>query len=168
MSNTREYFEQMYRRELKRAGTHFFCNACLVHKPLDERSLDKRYCHECYDFLMEEASLDTSRRRADWKPREARQKPIEEEEIAATPNTPCARSEEVLLRTNLGNAHEYQNPTQTPIIDLGGRPRKDIPIDLIHNLSKQGLGVREIVRELKEYSLSPMSISRVLSGQRTS
>ena len=133
MSNTREYFEKMYRPELNRAGTHFFCNACLVHRPLPDKSPDERYCYECYDFFMEEASLDTSRRRADWKPREERQKPAEEGEMAATPLPISARGEEVLLRTNLEDAHEYQNPTQTPIINLGGRPKKDVPIDLILN-----------------------------------
>ena len=168
MSNAREYFERMYRPELRRAGTHFLCNACLVHRPQENQSPDARYCHECYSFLVEEASLDISRRKVEWKPREEHQKPVGEVEMAATPLPISARVEEVLLRTNLEDAHEYQNPTQTPIINLGGRPRKDIPIDLIHKLSKQGLGVREIVRELKEYRLSPMSISRVLSGQRTS
>ena len=128
MSNTREYFKQIYRPELKRAGTHFFCNACLVHRPQKNRSPDERYCHECFDFLMEEASLDTSRRRADWKPAAEHQKPTEEAEIAATPNTTSAKHEEVLLHMNLENTRAYQNPRPPPIINLGGRPKKNIDI----------------------------------------
>lgn len=32
----------------------FFCQACLVGKPVEERSMDSRYCQGCYEFLEEE------------------------------------------------------------------------------------------------------------------
>ena len=57
-----------YQPELERAVTHFFCYACLGHKPLGDRSADPRYCQDCCDFLLEEASMQPTRR-ADWMPK---------------------------------------------------------------------------------------------------
>ena len=59
-----EYIEEMYRPELKRAGTHFFCQGCLVHRPLDDRSPDERYCQQCCDFLLQEAATQPTRKAA--------------------------------------------------------------------------------------------------------
>ena len=44
---------------------------------------------------------------------------------------------------------------------------KYIPIGLIKKLSKQGLGVKKIARELKEYKISAMTVSRLLAGERS-
>lgn len=155
--------------DIKKDNTYpCFCLACLVGKKQSEMSQkDARYCLECQPVIEYEYSLlaDKShvRRYKPVKP-EANFKAIESPSV----DMGTGKDKEVLLHTNLEKPHEYQNPTQTPVINLGGRPRKDIPIDLIHKLSKQGLSIRQIVRELQEYSLSLMSISRVLSGQRTS
>ncbi len=145
-----------------------FCLGCLGGKKQSQMSQkDARYCLECQPIIEYEYSLLADK--GSWK----RYKPTNPtrnlgafEPLDLGEDT--HKDKEVLLHTNLEKPHEYQNPSQTPTINLGGRPRKDIPIDLIHKLSKQGLSIRQIVRELQEYSLSPMSISRVLSGQRTS
>ena len=49
-----------------------------------------------------------------------------------------------------------------------GRPRKEIPTELIRELSEQGLSIRRIVAELKaqDLAVSPMTVSRVLLRQR--
>ena len=68
--------------------------------------------------------------------------------------TPAERgTHQVLLRTK-------QNP--------GGRPKKDVPVRLIRRLSKQGMGIRDIVKKLKAQgqTTSAMTVSRVLSGKR--
>ena len=155
--------------DIKKDNTYpCFCLACLVGKKQSQMSQkDIRYCLECQRLVEYEYSLladkSHSKRYRPIKP-EANFKAIESLSV----DMDTGEDKEVLLHTNLEKPHEYQNPSQTPTINLGGRPRKDIPIGLIHKLSKQGLSIRQIVRELQEYSLSPMSISRVLSGQRTS
>lgn len=53
--------------QLIAAGTHFWCEGCLIARPLDTRSPDPRYCQGCHDFLSEEAShLD---RKPSWTPK---------------------------------------------------------------------------------------------------
>lgn len=149
---------------LMRDDSTFMCQACLDYKDLSELSpKDARYCTFCQPIVEYEYSISS---RNTYEPTPP-QKPTETAKTVETPNPMDAGVEEVLLHTNLKNTRAYQNPTQTPIINLGGRPRKDIPVDLIYRLSKQGLGVREIVRELKEYKVSAMTVSRVLSGERT-
>lgn len=72
MSNTYEYFEKTYRSELAKAGTHFFCQSCLVHKPMEGKSADPRYCQGCYDFLIEEVrvlDIRGNKSRFGWIPR---------------------------------------------------------------------------------------------------
>lgn len=49
----RTYFDSRRDAEVITAGG-FFCQACLVGKPVEERSMDSRYCQGCYEFLKEE------------------------------------------------------------------------------------------------------------------
>ena len=51
-----------------------------------------------------------------------------------------------------------------------GRPRKGIPVDGTRRLSREGLGIRGIVSELKarDLAISPMTVSRALLGQGAS
>ena len=118
---------------------------------------DSRYCVVCQQVIETEYALI-----ADNSGRKSRYVPV------AHIERDTSKEEEVLLHTNNENTHVYQNPTQTPIINLGGRPRKDMPVDLIHILSKQDLSIKSIVRELKTqgYNISAMTVSRVLSGKR--
>lgn len=53
--------------ELIAAGTHFWCQSCLVAKPLSKKSPDPRYCQSCYAFLLREA--ETQGIRAGWVPK---------------------------------------------------------------------------------------------------
>jgi hypothetical protein len=48
----------------------FFCEACLVGKPVGEQSPDSRYCKGCYEFLVKEAEMIKAggQRIGDWKP----------------------------------------------------------------------------------------------------
>ena len=46
----------------------FFCHACLVGKQASDLSPDPRYCQGCYNLLVQEAKMDTSRRNMGWKP----------------------------------------------------------------------------------------------------
>ncbi len=142
----------------------FWCEACIIGKPQTEASPDPRYCQGCFEVLSEEAKLDKSWARSGWKPiispsDNAVDSKIEGEKPTTYPDGQA----EVLTRTNILQNRALQNPTRNPRINLGGRPRKEAPIKDIMRLSKQGLGVRGVAREL---NLSPSMVSRVLSGKR--
>lgn len=55
--------------DLIKAGTHFWCQACIVARPLKEQSPDPRYCKSCYVFLKAEASLLPTNNRPGWIPK---------------------------------------------------------------------------------------------------
>ena len=48
---------------------YFFCEACLEDKPLDDISLDPRYCRWCCNFLINEAKLITGFATPRWVPK---------------------------------------------------------------------------------------------------
>ena len=127
--------------EVEKAGG-FFCQACLVSHPASEQSPDYRYCLGCFQVLSKEAEMLSSHTKPDWIP---------------SPNAKAHR--EVLVRTEV-----VCNKTPS---GTGGRPQKDIPVELILKLSKEGLGVREIFRQLKGQKVTAMDVSRVVSGQRS-
>ena len=44
-------FDTRQDNELIATGTHFWCHACMVARPLDDVSPDPRYCQRCYESL---------------------------------------------------------------------------------------------------------------------
>lgn len=140
--------------DIKRDKTFpYFCQACVVGKIESQMSkTDTRYCLECQPLIEE-----------DYKQRRESYKPVTDV-LSYT-----AKKKEVLLHTKNKDTHAYQNPAEDrPKPNVGGRPKKDIPVQLICRLSQEGLAIKPIVLELKrqEYTLSAMTVSRVLSGHR--
>ena len=118
MSNNYEYFEKLYQPEFKWASTHFFCWCCLVHRPIDDRSPDERYCQQCCDFLLEEASMQRIKR-ADWIPRTGGQ-----DTPSDGGDTQQARGDDV---TKIADKGIIPTAEETGILLQGkgrGRPRK--------------------------------------------
>jgi hypothetical protein len=79
------------------------------------------------------------------------------------------KEKEVLLHTKTNKPHAYQNPARDRLkVSVGGRPKKNIPVKLIRKLSKGGLSIGGIVRELQRQGtiISAMSVQRVVSGER--
>ena len=68
---TEGYFSIKRDNELIAAGTHFWCQACVVARPLVEQSPDPRYCLSCYEVLKTEAGLLAGRKKPTWVPRVA-------------------------------------------------------------------------------------------------
>ena len=75
------------------------------------------------------------------------------------------------LRDNTGQLRCVQcgQPPRSEEVLLpskGGRPRKEIPLERIKELSKEGMGVKAIARQLRGegYDISAMTISRALKG----
>jgi len=62
------YFSTLLEKETEQAGG-FFCQACLVSKPIIEQSDDPRYCHSCFKFLLDEAELVPKTKRPGWIPK---------------------------------------------------------------------------------------------------
>jgi hypothetical protein len=62
-------FDSKRDKELIAAGTHFWCDACMIARPLDAQSPDPRYCQGCHDFLLKEAEISHPSRRPSWYPR---------------------------------------------------------------------------------------------------
>lgn len=65
----------------------FFCEACLVGKPLDDVSPNPRYCLGCYEVLSAEAKLLGRGKKPSWLPvvdhsRRVRALPAQQEPVA--------------------------------------------------------------------------------------
>ena len=165
------YFDIKRDIELSSNGG-FFCAACLIGKPADDMSPDSHYCLGCYEVLSDEAALVSHLSKASWKPVISDSyktvEAISEGENKGDVIFDMGKEREVLVHTNSDNAQAYQNLPRDIVFDLGGRPKKDVPVKLIHKLAER-LSYKQIVKELKEqgYSISPMTISRVLTGQRS-
>lgn len=155
------YFDIKRDNELIAAGTHFWCMACLGACLLDDQSPDPRYCQVCYDCLLKETGMDTSRRGGDWKPKIAHKKSAQVSEY---------------MRRNMSTLEGKKItvdiiPPETPKVTHGkrGPKQKTLPIELIEQWHSQGLGSKVIAARLKqdkEIVVSYKTIQRVLSGQR--
>ena len=64
---TDKYFDSDRDRQIIDAGG-FFCEACLISKPIDDMSYDPRYCLGCYEFLLKEAKLLRPGKKPSWVP----------------------------------------------------------------------------------------------------
>jgi len=143
-----------------------FCDACLVGKTEDEMSeKDARYCVDC-QLIVEEGYAQLGQHKQYLKQLYNQKiEALNSEDNQTYPQ----KEKEVLLPTKNATSQIYQNPTENrPIPNVGGRPKKDVPAQLIKELSGKGMGIKRIVRELKRQGvfLSSMTVSRVLSGAR--
>ena len=68
------YFDIKRDIEIEKAGG-FFCEACLVGRPLDDQSPDPRYCLGCFDFLLKEVETDSRQGKRTWYPRQGEDTP---------------------------------------------------------------------------------------------
>jgi len=62
------YFSIKRDDELIAAGGFFWCEACVVARPMVEQSPDPRYCLSCFDVLKVEVEMQPTRRAA-WIPK---------------------------------------------------------------------------------------------------
>lgn len=161
------YFNVKRDNELIAAGTHFWCEACLVAKPVDDMSRDQRYCQGCYDFLVYEASLlleKGSTRRPYWWPSTMKES-FEKEKQSVTPTADGVVSGLPRIEEG-GTKRKEDKPTShaknNNFVPLG-RPKKELPEKEILELSNQGLSARKIARQ---YKISRMTVNRILNGQR--
>ena len=134
-----------------------FCQACITGKWENEMSpIDPRYCFGCYDFLVEEAGIDTSRK-GKWQPRKLADVPQGVRNLMST----------LKSKKSVVDIKEALPPSE-PVIKVRRR-RKDLPLDLIRELAGNGMGSKAIATTLKSDSniiVTYKTIQRVLSGER--
>ena len=158
----------------------FFCDGHLDFLPLDKQSRDKRYCRECLAVI--EASTGDNGPGDYWVPN----KGIfisGGKGYVLTPDlrTVCrGKEEEVMAGTRRKTTPTPPTPPEKSVPPLQdrvnhrpgyfGTPLKDLPADKIEALTAQRLGVRAIVKKLKEEGIeaSRMTVYRAVqkeSGQ---
>ena len=150
MAKTKE-FDIHRDNELIAAGTHFWCETCLVARPLDDQSPDQRYCLNCYDFLLKEAELLSPKQgRPEWIPQAGK----------PTQKTADVSGHPALIMAGINGRENRicQKSTQ-------GRPRLDLPLQFIKELRGQGFGATEISRQLNDrgVKVSMRTLYRILS-----
>ena len=154
-----------YQPELEKAGTHFFCHACLGHKPFDDRSPDERYCQSCHDFLLEEASLLSVSKRPAWIPRSRK---IDDKKTIPVPQDTVL----IMHTINAGEIPSVHNsPAARPITPSSkrGPKHRDLPEDLIRQWANDGMGAKSIASRLKREQVVVVhysTVQRILAGKR--
>lgn len=134
-----------------------FCRACLLGK--DEAEMgNQRLCIECQSYITDEDTL-----------RHPESHYGSDTGCTKTPdrNGHTGEAKEVLAHTGMEEGDAHQNSTKDAVTQRGGKHKKDIPSELVRELSQEGQSTRRIAKELKQQgqTISAMTVSRVLSGQ---
>lgn len=152
--------------ELIAAGTHFWCEACIVARPLDDQSPDPRYCLACFSILTEEARMLKEAgtwKRPDWIP-----KPKTSPEKVGDAPTPTPRIMSTVTDKKI--KVDIIQPLVAKVTrgKRGPKP-KVLPNELIKQWAGEGMGSRAIATRLdaeRDVKVSYKTIQRVLSGER--
>ena len=148
--------------ELIAAGTHFWCEACLAARPLDDRSPDVRYCQGCYDFLLKEAAMLTGHiKKPTWMPCKNGQQ-----------NQPHVSPYGGGIMSTLGEEKIEVDIIQPSVAKVthgkrGPKP-KVLPHDLIKKWAGEGMGSKAIASKLKtdhSITVSYKTIQRILADK---
>lgn len=159
------YFDNKRDNELIAAGAHFWCNACLIARPLDDQSPDKRYCFGCYNFLLKEAEmLSPKQGRPQWLPQAGE---LTKKTADVSGHTPLIMS--TLESKEIKVDIIQSSVSARPIVKRGPKHR-DLPEGLIRQLANEGMGAKAIATRLtgEGVTVSYKTIQRLLSGQRKS
>jgi len=161
------YFDIKRDREIIEAGG-FFCQACLVGKPLDDQSPDPRYCLCCYDCLAKEAEMLDRRNRPKWAPRAdkkgAKTSPLKTNKVSRDGVSIMATLESQKYKVAI-----IPPPARVTTVGKRGPKHKALPVELIMQWAREGMGSKRIASRLKaEHSIIVgfRTIARIISGQR--
>jgi len=162
------YFDMNRDNELIASGTHFWCHGHLAAQPVDDISLDNRYCQSCYDFLLREWEIIKgwgNQRKPYWLPVKSKSSHLKSERV----------SKDVYLNMATVNDKKSEvaiihSPTFEVANNRRGPKHRDLPLDIIEKWQGEGLGSKRIASRLKEeygVEVGFRTIARILSGQRT-
>jgi len=136
------YFDIKRDIAIEKAGG-FWCEACLVSHPATKQSPDPRYCQCCYDFLVKEAEMLPKTKRPKWipKPQKGRENQYQVSQVrdGIMSTLESEKIEVDIIRPPVG-------PRRLP---KRGPKHKDLPVELIEQLSKEGMGSKAIAARLK-------------------
>jgi len=167
---TRE-FDTKRDNELIAAGTHFYCEGCLIARPKDKQSPDPRYCQDCHDFLAGEAAMIGPGRGGSWIPRT----PKSQHPQTPPPTIPRNRTRRVVVRDIIAKKPRpisEEGPEEREVImshPKRGPKHQKLPEGLIRQLAAEELSSRVIAERLQRehgITVSYKTIQRVLSGKR--
>lgn len=150
---TRDYFTRLsIQGKAALADGGFFCQACLVGKPVGEQSQNKRFCINCYDFMQVDTIaagvIDSDVR----------------DSIGVGEGVPKIIGGESTIGRDSGSKRKDYGTTRGRDKKQGpGRPIIVTPDAKIHQLAAQGYSIRQISTETLA---SRSTVQRVLSGQR--
>jgi hypothetical protein len=140
----------------------FFCHACLDNKSIVESSPDPRYCHGCYDVLLEEARMDKSWRKATWKPVSTDAINLLTDESEDGKGTVGTRGHTRILSTvkQDRNTVDIIKPKETN----RGRKRIVLPESIIFSLADEGMGSKTIAARLRDQGITAnyRTVARIL------
>lgn len=150
----------------------FWCHTCLISHPAAEQSPDSRYCQGCYEFLLKEAEMDTSRRGGDWKPVLNSYKPLTTSET--TPQKVAKVSQPMRqIKSTVGGrkieVDKIQPSVAARAVLKRGPKHKALPQELVKQWASEGTGSKAIASKLKSelgIKVSYKTIQRLLSGER--
>jgi len=156
MANT-VIFDIKRDNELIANGTHFWCETCLVARPLSKQSPDHRYCQSCYDFLLNEVEILKESRSLAIKIRPPQWMPGEGHPPTLSPQE----------GQNLSTLEKEKVTVDIIGARVGKRgPKKmELPEDKIREMNEAGMGSKAIAGRLKaEYGVqvSYKTIQRLL------
>lgn len=159
------YFDFKRDTKIVNAGG-FFCQACLVGKPLDDISPDSRYCRGCYEFLNKEASILPAGKHPRWVPKTPQPKIRGEKPI------PVPQDAVLIMATVKGKKSEVaiiQPPVAKVTHEKRGPKHKDLPVELITQWVGEGMGYKRIAAKLKaehDINVGFRTIARAVKGER--
>lgn len=132
--------------ELIRAGTHFWCETCVVARPLKEQSPDPRYCQGCYEFLLKEAEL-LGGRKPTWAPKDSQPVTRRPPEPVGEPVQPASGVGHNYIGTRIGSG--IMSTLESKKDDGKRGPKhKALPRELIKQWAGEGMGSRAIASRL--------------------
>lgn len=177
---SRTYFDSRRDAEVITAGG-FFCQACLVGKPAEERSVDSRYCQGCHEFLKEETEKVVPRTNCleIVGGKDIIQKSLEKAQGGTFKGDIINKRGVVGVKVGSGIMSTVERvKTETDAISSSppsvegvkrGPKQRRLPEGLIKQLARRDMGSKSIAAKLKRdkgITVSYKTIQRVLSGER--
>ncbi len=137
------------------SGTHFWCSACLVARPLASQSSDPHYCKDCCEVLEHEASLLNPRNRPRWLPETLKGKTavqnVNKVSGDVSHNMSTVNSKNIDL-----DKLTFRPPKEKP-----GPKVKDLPRELIRELATASMGSKSIASKLTELGYNTVSYKTI-------
>jgi len=132
-------------------------------------SEDTRYCKDCYDFLLEEATLISGNRRPGWIPKKSKALHAKMEQAKQCLIPQDTRGIKSTLKEEKSKVATIQPSVAKVTRGKRGPKHKALPQELIEQWAGRGMGSKAIASKLNSelvITVSYKTIQRLLSGGR--